>query len=242
MAALIPREQERMLPKVKRESGAELFFRSILNPLLAQILHCNVNVMFRCPYCNVGGYSSFKKLLSHITLIHSHEPNFSITCGNCSRSFTNFNTFKTHIQREKEKEKLARLFEEPVGDHFNDDEGAREGSDEDEIDEDENTETMTRYLALFLLKTKEQNQISQQALNSILENTSDLVEKNLEELKARIKSCLTANNIDIRDVEGLNETMDQPSTFSQAHGSLGSEYLQMKYYVESFNLVVSFQS
>ena len=132
-------------------------------------------------------------------MIHSHEPNFSITCGNCSRSFTNSNSFKTHIRREKEKDKLARLFEEPVGEHFNEDEDPREGSDEDE-----NTE----MFGIVFIKTKEQNQISQQALNSSLENTSDLVERNLEELKARIKSCLAANNIDIRDVEDWNETID----------------------------------
>ena len=197
--------------------------------------------MFRCPYCKIGGgYCSFKKLLSHIYLIHSHEPNFSITCGNCNQSFTNFNSFKTHIRREKKKQELARLFEEPVEDAPVED--APEGSDEDEIDEGENTETMTRSLALFLLKTKGQNQISQQALNSILKNTSDLVERNLEELKSRVKSCLAANNIDIRDVEGLNETMDRPSIFSQAHDSLESEYLQMTYFVEKFDLVVSFQS
>ena len=125
------------------------------------------------------------------------------------------------------------MFEEPVGEDFNEDEDPREGSDEDE-----NTE----IFGIVFIKTKKQNQISQQALNSSLENTSDLVERNLEELKARIKSCLAANNTDIRDVEGLNETMDQRSTFSQAHGSLGIEYLQMKYFVENVNLVVSFQS
>ena len=40
---------------------------------------------------------SFKRLLQHIKFIHSHEPNFSITRSDCSRSFRKFASW-THIQ------------------------------------------------------------------------------------------------------------------------------------------------
>lgn len=59
-------------------------------------------------------------------------------------------------------------------DDWNDDELQEEY--EEETRENNRVDNMMRNLALFLLKTKEENQISQTAMNYLLENTSDLVE------------------------------------------------------------------
>ena len=55
--------------------------------------------MFYCPYCAHFTVQSLKKLLTQIRFIHSHEPNFSITCGECEKLFTKFMSFKSHIRR-----------------------------------------------------------------------------------------------------------------------------------------------
>lgn len=66
---------------------------------------------------------------------------------------------------------------------------------------------VTRFLALFLLKTKEEltNQLTQQTINAILGNTEDVVETSMQCLKDKIVTCLTNNDMNIADVAGLKE-------------------------------------
>ena len=61
---------------------------------------------------------------------------------------------------------------------------------------------MSRSLALFILKTKEEQQLSQQSINAIKENTEDLVEGSLQNLKDKITTCLERNGIQIADIDG----------------------------------------
>ena len=49
---------------------------------------------------------------------------------------------------------------------------------QDQVMETKNsTDEMTRHIALFILKSKEQNQLNQPVLDSILGNTADLLEQ-----------------------------------------------------------------
>ena len=197
--------------------------------------------MYSCPYCAGFLGHSFKKLLGHIKFIHSHEPNFSITCGDCGQSFRNFSSFKTHIRREQEKK--TRAEHAVLGEEVEENEdNASLSDDERDFDEEEETKDhihdITNFLALFLLKTKEENQLSQQTINAILDNTEDVVESSVQCLKDKIITCLTNNEIQIAEVAGLNDILVEPSVFSRARGPLANEYLQMKYYVENFELVV----
>lgn len=205
--------------------------------------------MFPCPYCANFLGRSFKKLLSHIKFIHSHEPNFSIKCGYCSQTFKKFNSFKSHIQRKKHYHEQSLNTEDdndtniPNAD-FDDSESAdgtlyEDGSDDDEETRENHVDTMTRNLALFLLKTKEENQISQNAMNAVLENTSDLVETSLESLKRQIVNCLGDSGVDVSSIEGLKDVLEEQSIYSQAHQRLRTEELQARYFVENFDLVVS---
>jgi len=60
---------------------------------------------------------------------------------------------------------------------------------------------MSRSLALFILKTKEEQQLSQQSINAIIENTEDLVEGSLQNLKDKITTCLERNGVQIADID-----------------------------------------
>lgn len=96
---------------------------------------------------------------------------------------------------------------------------------------------VTKFLALFILKMKEENQLSQQTINAILDNTEDVVESSMQCLKDELITCLLLNNnIQIAEVAGLNDILVEPSIFSRARGPLANEYLQMKSYLENFDL------
>jgi len=201
--------------------------------------------MFPCPYCSGFVGRSFKKLLSHIKFIHSHEPNFSITCGNCGQSFRKFNSFKSHIHREQMKNDLVLL---PVlGQEGGEADLSLDDSVEDQRDsgdeESEDTsvdcvDDMTRFLGLFILKTKEENQLSQIAINAILENTGDLVERSLQTMKDKIVNCIENSGIEIANIEGLTEVLEQQSIYCQAKQRLQNEHLQLQYFLKNFNFVV----
>ena len=194
-------------------------------------------IVYSCLVCAGFLGHSFKKLLGHIKFIHRHEPNFSITCGDCGQSFRKFSSFKTHIRRKQEKKTRAEravLGEEVEENALSD--------DERDFDEEEETKDyihdVTKFLALFLLKTKEENQLNQQTINAILDNTEDVVESSVQCLKDKIIARLTNNEIQVADVAGLNDILVEPSVFSRARGPLANEYLQMKYFVENFDLEV----
>jgi hypothetical protein len=50
----------------------------------------------------------------------------------------------------------------------------------DQENKQESVPSMTRFIALFLLKTKEENRLTQQVLDSIMNNTETLVEQSLD--------------------------------------------------------------
>lgn len=200
--------------------------------------------MFSCPYCAECNAITFKKLLRHIRFVHSCEPNFSVSCGVCNQTFRKFESFKSHLRRKHNGENNHVPLEILNGD-LEQDPTSGDNSDNENDNENgqetgqESLEDMTRFIALFILKTKEENQLSQQVLNSIMDNTESLVEQSLEAYKNEIVSCLATNGIDILNIDGLNEVLEGPSLFSRAKTPLATEYLQVKYFVEKFNFVVS---
>ena len=97
---------------------------------------------------------------------------------------------------------------------------------------------MTRFIVLFILKTNEENQLSQEVVGTIMNNAEKLVEQSLDVFKNNVTTCLTNNRIDIKNIKGLADVLEQPSLFSRARCTIATEYLQVKYFVEHFNFVV----
>jgi len=85
---------------------------------------------------------------------------------------------------------------------------------------------MANFIALFILKTKEENRLNQQAIISILVNAEDVVESSLQCLKEKINSCLLNNDIQVTDIRRLSDILEEPSFFSRAKEPLATEYLQ----------------
>ena len=202
---------------------------------------------FRCCYCSSFAGNTFKRLLSHIKFIHSHEPNFTIACGDCGQSFQKFNSFKSHIQRKHNANILADHRQENEVEIEDDDDLHANSSDEEDraedvVEEEEPrkfVDEMTRFLALFLLKHKEENQLSQRGIDEILDSTGEVVESCLEQLKGEVTTCLERNGVAVADMQGLSDVLQQPCIFTQARQPLINEYQQLQYFKNNFDLVVS---
>ena len=199
---------------------------------------------FQCCYCSSFAGNTFKKLLSHVKFIHSHEPNFTIACGDCGQSFRKFNSFESHIQRKHNANILADRQENDVAieDNCNDNLDANSSDEEDraeDVIEEEQPKNfvneMTRCFALFLLKNKEENQLSQRGIDS----TGEVVESSLEHLKGEVTTCLERNGVAVADIQGLSDVLQQPCIFTQARQPLINEYQQLQYFKNNFDLVVS---
>lgn len=202
-------------------------------------------MMFECTYCAQFSGRTFKKLLHHIKFVHSNEPNFQISCGHCNQYFKTFSSFKSHLRRKHNEQgidddllQLEDIFPDDINPE-DPDTDANDDEEEGDIDDENDIEKMTRFIALFVLKTKEENQLSQHAMDSILDNTASLIEQNLAVLKRNVMSCLNDNGVDWTQINGLSDILSQSSVFSKALGPVANEYLQVKYFLEKFNYVVS---
>ena len=207
--------------------------------------------MHVCPYCGEFTGQTFDRYLHHIRFVHSNEPNFTISCTYCGQAFKKYSSFKSHLDR-KHKEQCAQdhSIDEGDEDHgINDATGVptedyAEFEDDDqadkEIDEVTDIENITKFIALFVLKTKEVNLVSQQAIDSMLENTKSLVDYCLQTLGGEVKLCLARNGLDWAEIDGLQEVFNnQSSIYETALAPVANEYLQIKYLVEKLNFVVS---
>lgn len=184
---------------------------------------------FSCTICNSFSSSTLKKVLRHIGSVHSFEPNFQITCGvdGCARTYTNFKSFQKHLSRRHET-----VFENNVDVSTPD---LLQSASQVEIQESANTsgnlsleempnhthsieankKGLKRSSALFLLRTKEINRVTQVALNEIIEGVTELFQT-----YASPDACICSS--------------------ATPFAGLETQYLQQKYYQEEFNLVVSY--
>lgn len=202
---------------------------------------------FPCCYFSSFARSSFKKCLSHIKFIYSHEPNFMITWGDCGQSFQKFNSFKLHIQRQHNSKNLGARPENDEDVKVEDDNvDVNSIDDEDHLEENDAevepknfVDEMTRYLALFVLKTKEENQLRQRGNNALLDSTGDLVDGSLEHMKEQITTCLERNGVTVADIDGLSDILQKPYLLTQVRQPLINEYQQVQYSENNFNFVVS---
>jgi hypothetical protein len=204
--------------------------------------------MYVCTFC--GEYAlNEKKLLHHIKFLHSHEPNFALPCRLCGQIFKKFDSYKSHLRRkhdgtndlQDDQEDLHQEFEQlndsGVGHEI--DANTDDDSEEEEENETNMIDRITRFIALFILKTKEENQLNQPTMSSILNNTETLVDESLQVFKEEVKTCLQNNGINTADVDGLEDILNRRSVFSEALTPISTEYHQVKYFVENFNFVVS---
>ena len=204
----------------------------------------------KCSFCCSNNLS----LVKHAFEAHSFEVNFVHPCGigGCPHSFTTgstFKTFKSHVYRkhsggleELNAEQEAGVqtesdSEDLTGDvirmDLGDPENCDEGQDLDESTQIQHGSKLNETAARFLLSLKEKYRLTQSAVNFTVAAVDEMMRLKCEQLHRSVEDTLaTADGGCIPDISCCF-VADSPFK------GLETEYLQMKYYKEHFNLVVS---
>ena len=93
--------------------------------------------------------------------------------------------------------------------------------------------------ALFLLKAKEVNKISQSGLNAIIQDFTTLLDQKINSLKVEVSRVLRQRGAE-EDICTEILSLFSESWLQNPFNGLDTEFLQQKFYTEAFGLVVSY--
>lgn len=179
--------------------------------------------------------------MRHVYAVHSAEPGFSVQCGinGCSRTFTVFKSFRQHVRRRhsdfaagiedddaEQREDQGVDMETVNGDSS----GIPAESEVNAAEHEEPRVDLKRNAALFLLKMKEVNRVSQRALDEIVGDVTDLLEYRLSQLKEDILAKL--------DPEAAEPITAKIDDIAKPFKGLESRHLQEDYYKEELDMLV----
>ena len=179
---------------------------------------------FSCSICNFFASLDYASVIRHIGSVHSWEPRFRITCGieGCMRTYTSYRRYREHIIN-KHSELLiddSMDTEDPLlrdSEHIHvhsDEEMTLHPLDDSTIDHDVPTDCERPKLynkALFLLKLKEEQRLSQVAINSLIGDISTLLEEHTS-LKKDVIQCM-------QEGHASGELIHKVNTILQKNGS-----------------------
>lgn len=184
-------------------------------------------------------------VVRHIGSVHSWEPRFTVTCGieGCMRKYTSYRCFREHIFK-KHSDDIPMFLDDSntmeeasnVYDHNN------EATTTDfAVDVPVSERPKLYNKAMFLLKLKQERRLSQMAIDGLISDITTLLEEELSSLKKEVIQCLEGGHVSAELINNINKTLSKRISTPPFEG-LQSAYLQKKYYLENFNLVVCVQS
>ena len=140
-------------------------------------------------------------IVRHMSAVHAHDPGFNITCGiqGCTRTYTNFYSFKKHLYW-KHRDSLTMSTVEREDISITDFEDYAGGSNEELCIQPASSKTHTDHeqqIALFLLKSKEIRKVSQVSLDGLIDDFTSLLSFKVHTLESNVQSCLLANGINM---------------------------------------------
>lgn len=206
-----------------------------------------------CPLCpperTVNLNMNLTDFLKHVQLFHSHQPGFSITCGldGCLRSFSSFRSFRNHVYSYHGGDSSLELQQD---DNDPTRAGGDDGEDEDGADGDGDTgatcemsgtciQPSQRNAAMFLMGLKEKHMITQTALQGVIEGVTNLMQSQLDTLHSQVHQQLLQSGVSQAVVDGLQPFFSGDGIFGRPFQGLETQYQQLKFYRQHFNLVVS---
>ena len=177
-------------------------------------------------------------LLKHTRHVHSHQPGFQVTCGlsGCQRTFRNFSVYRNHVYEfHGELEPIITHLASPILDepeHMDD-------SEDILVNQCLSGHQRKRRAATWILKVQEQHKLPQSTMEEILRDVTGLFQDTLSDLQQQVCTRISAAGIDLNQVPGLAELFQDQSEFATPFMGLETQYLQLKFYKENFNFVVS---
>lgn len=189
---------------------------------------------FSCSMCSYGS-RTLETLTLHVCKNHKSDPRFHIYCESCLRSYTNWDSYRKHLQRGCNTIPSTSVHPDTM------DPGSPPAADNEiqsqlnMMDISEQSDELTQedwHEAAYILNIKEKYIISQVAIDQILSCTKILVFDILSGIMDDIQGNLPSNAIQLlqNKVEHINSSLFQ---------RLSSAALQRKYFRQYFNLVVS---
>jgi len=191
-------------------------------------------------------------MLSHLISVHGSEANFSVTCEvpGCQRTFKKPRSYQSHLRRLHSDFNLHSSIRD-----WNEIHGGKKMREEEEIamdimeDELVNEESLYDKIvdrldekkktdALFLLRTKEVNRLTQKATDNIMDGVTTLVKNTVEILKMGVQNRLDSAGLRFDAVPGLDELFKDDHPISSPFCHVNTEHKQAAYFKENFNLVV----
>ena len=180
--------------------------------------------------------------MRHTFEAHSSVPNFRFTCRveGCCQTFTTYSAIKSHLARKHRGADLDEA-QTPIQTQESQPDGA-EFSGFQLTDDDASSmcqeavvpseSSLQRSATLFLLSLKEEHQNTQKAVDFAVGQVQTYA---VEDTMASVLSVLQEHAVTGSDLPDVSSCYAACDPFATLH----TEYLQTKYYVKHFNLVVS---
>ena len=109
-----------------------------------------------------------------------------------------------------------------------------------EIEEGNRTELkLKRANALYILRTKEVNLLTQKCVDDIVLGTGELIRSTVETVGNGVRECLNSAGIPCETVPGLQELFAANNPVSNPFEHVSTKYKQMSFFKQEFGLIVS---
>ena len=204
----------------------------------------------RYPLCSLN-LATLANWLSHIRLVHSSDSSFAISCGidQCSRTFKTFSAFNSHVYRNHRTAVMPVSEAITTPSHFQISEDNMCGESSTVVNNalvedllevrhllDLDKEDQEIASAKFILKLKEGRNMSQAAVDDVVDECQALVEHLISRLKAGVNERLSQSGINHEDVSGLDLFFDE---VQEPFANLKTLYRQEKTFEKYFGYYVS---
>lgn len=192
-------------------------------------------LVYVCPYCTNAPFSAPSEVLlsTHVRLVHSSDPNFSIQCS-CWRTFSNFRTYQNH--RRSHSTNMPTSIWNLQSFHTPDVElNVAQPLSVSPVGPPSPTD-ITAFSAKWILKTCETRCLTRKATVGIVQDVSDLLFSVSQSLQDQVHAILSSNNVEPMIISEVKDVLDGHAT-SPFEG-LTTFHQQLQYYRDHFGLIV----
>ena len=162
-----------------------------------------------------------------------------MTC--CNSQFKTASAYRKHMQRNHRNVATTSSCAHVALEH-EEDVSASNLSYEDHEHLDvslSNSSKSEANVAMWILKLKESNKLTQTCVNQILQHVSELCTITVFELGEAVNQALEAVGVRPEDVTGLKDLFSASSPFTKPFASLLTYHQQLKFYNTHLNFIVS---
>ena len=172
-----------------------------------------------CQVCRDFFTATISDMVSHLVLVHQNDPGIHIICEvpGCQSTFGRVFSYTSHLRRSHNNIDLKKPVTQLEDAHddaetFDNFQGNILVNPQNQVvDESEETK---RINALYLLKLKETNFLTQTSLDTVVQGTTGIVRRTIQSLKKEVEKKLEAGGVELAEIEGLTDLFDDDHPLS----------------------------